>query len=101
MNGPGNFPGLRGPLAAAGAVAAMIACCALPALIAAGALAGLGAALRSWGPIAVAALLVVGVIVYVSRRRVHRADGHAADCCAPTGEHSAPFTDPAKRNQLP
>lgn len=69
MNDPGNTPGLRGPLAAAGAAVAMIACCALPTLIAAGALTTVdgfaslgsasggtharrcntGAALRSWG----------------------------------------------------
>lgn len=73
MNAPGNSPRLRGPLAAAGAAIAMIVCCALPALIAAGALAAVGAAVRSWGPIAVAVLLALGAVIYVSRLRT-RAD---------------------------
>ncbi len=101
MNDPGHSPRLRGPLAAAGAAVAMIACCVLPVLIAAGALTGLGAALRSWGPIAAAALVVLGAFVYVSRRRTHGSDGQADGCCAPTGEDPGPFTDPTKRHHRP
>lgn len=100
MSAPRNSPGLGGPLAAAGAVVAMVACCALPALIAAGALTAVGAALRSWGPIAAAALLVLGVVVYVSRRRTHRTGSQTEDCCAPTDTgDTAELRDLTKRDR--
>ncbi|MBC7301040.1 MAG: hypothetical protein H5T78_08800 [Nocardia sp.] len=100
MNTPGNPSGLRGPLAAAGAALAMIACCALPALIAAGALTTVGAALRSWGPVAAAALLMLGAVVYVSRRRTRRTGSRTQDCCTPTVHRdTTELPDLAKRDR--
>lgn len=73
-------------VAGVGAALLMIVCCAAPALIAAGALAGLGAWISSPWVISAAALLAVVAVTLVVRRRKHR-----AACCpppsSPTPEH--------------
>jgi len=58
-----------GGLAAAGPVLLPVACCAGPLLIAAGALSVAGGLLRSPAVLAAAALALVGAIPYVRRRR--------------------------------
>ncbi|WP_435057742.1 mercury transporter [Streptomyces sp. bgisy060] len=62
-----------------GLVLLMIACCALPALIAAGALAGIGAALGNPWVIAIAAFFLATIVTALVRRfRSGR-----GDCCPP------------------
>jgi hypothetical protein len=91
-----------GGLAAGGAVLLAVACCAGPVLIAAGALGVAGGILRSPAVLALAALVLVGTVLYVlHRRRSGRArpanpalpqDG-TRDCCAPprdTGPQDRP-----------
>jgi mercuric ion transport protein len=73
-----NQPGGGGLLVAAGAGLLLIACCAGPALIAGGALAGIGGFLRSPWVIAAGVLLVVVAVLAVPRR--HKQDN---DCCEP------------------
>lgn len=63
-----------------GVVLLMIACCALPGLIAAGALAGLGGFVGNPWVITAAVLLAAAVIATVVRRRGSGRDG----CCPPT-----------------
>ncbi|MEO3936878.1 hypothetical protein V3N99_08980 [Dermatophilaceae bacterium Soc4.6] len=87
---PGS--GLRGGLAAGGAVLLAVTCCAGPALIAAGALGVAGGLLRSPAVLAMAALALVGAVLYALHRRrsgpAAAADpslpqDRASDCCTP------------------
>ncbi|MQA03856.1 MAG: hypothetical protein GEV07_14410 [Streptosporangiales bacterium] len=68
----------------------MVLCCAVPLLIAGGALGVLGGLLRSWWLIGLAAVLVVGVIAWRVRRSTTR--GQAGDDCCPP-QRSDPRTD--------
>ncbi|MFJ2582884.1 hypothetical protein [Kitasatospora aureofaciens] len=85
-DGPG--PGAVG--AGIGLVLLMVLCCAGPALIASGALAGIGAWLGSPWVIAAAVLPALGAVALAVRRARHR-----AACCRPTSN------DPADRDGLP
>ena len=77
---------------AVGAVLLAVACCAGPVLIAAGVLGVAGGILRSPAVLAIAALALVGAVLYVLHRRrsgragaavpAHPQDGQR-DCCAP------------------
>ncbi|GHE39233.1 phage holin family protein [Streptomyces lavendulocolor] len=69
----------------------MIACCALPVLIAAGALAGIGGALGNPWLIAAAVVLVAAAITVIVRRRRSGRDA----CCPPakTAENPADQED--------
>ncbi|MEU9426257.1 hypothetical protein AB0D87_26025 [Streptomyces sp. NPDC048342] len=64
----------------------MIACCALPVLIAGGALAGLGGVLGNPWLIAAAVVLVAAAITAIVRRRRSGRDA----CCPPTGSPQTP-----------
>lgn len=85
-SGPG------GAAAAVGAVLLVVACCALgPALVAGGALGVAAAALHSPALLSLAALILVGALWSVMRRRararqaraIHTAeDRDAGDCCS-------------------
>lgn len=79
-----NQPGGSGLLMAAGAGLLMVACCALPVLIAGGVLAGIGGFLRNpWVIGAGIALLVLAVLT--TTRRHHGPGGSEnPDCCPPT-----------------
>ncbi|WP_236240211.1 phage holin family protein [Streptomyces sp. CC228A] len=62
-----------------GVVVLMVLCCAGPALIVSGALAGFGAWLGNPWVIATAVLIAAGTAAFVARRRTH----HHASCCPP------------------
>lgn len=80
MNTPDNDSGgFGGLLAVAGGVLAMVACCAGPALIAGGVLAGLGGVLTSPWLLAAGVLVVAAAVGYTLRRRARKATG----CCPP------------------
>ncbi|MEU0118654.1 hypothetical protein ABZ137_34490 [Streptomyces bobili] len=74
-------------MAAAGIGAAllMIACCAGPALMAAGAVAGIGGFLGNPWVIAAAVLVLAAAVTAAVRHRRGRRDA----CCPPTGSRSA------------
>ncbi len=101
-------PGSRlgGSLAAGAAVLLAVTCCAGPVLVAAGALGVAGGLLRSPAVLAIAALALVGAVLYVlHRRRSGRAAAadpqeRATDCCAPgpTDRRSLPTQDLASRH---
>lgn len=78
----------RSPSSGAGlgivAAVAMVTCCALPALVSAGALAVIGGALRSPLVIAAAVLVLAGAVAYALRRH-----HHGAACSVPEAESSA------------
>jgi hypothetical protein len=76
-----------------GAAVLMIVCCAGPALIAAGALAGIGGFLGNPWVIAAAAVVLVAAVTAVIRRRRPSRDA----CCPPTGSKKTP----ADRNHVP
>ncbi|WP_149829079.1 hypothetical protein [Streptomyces tailanensis] len=73
----------------------MIACCALPVLIAGGALAGIGGALGNPWLIAAAVVLVAAAITAIVRRRRSGRDA----CCPPAGSLQAPAD--RERSQTP
>jgi len=81
------MPGSPGPQRRRNAVAVLgllllpLVCCALPVLIAAGALGGLGAALGSPWLIGTAAILIVAGLARLVRR--HVVGRH--NCCPPAG----------------
>ncbi|MBT2419383.1 hypothetical protein J7F01_32945 [Streptomyces sp. ISL-22] len=77
-------------VAGIGAALLMIVCCAAPALIAAGAVAGIGAWISSPWVIAAAVLLAAAAVTVIVRRRT-RGDS----CCPP---ESVP-TDPADQDR--
>ena len=90
-------PGSRlgGSLAAGAAVLLAVTCCAGPVLVAAGALGVAGGLLRSPAVLAIAALALVGAVLYVlHRRRSGRAAASQAAICsvAPTGEVDSKIT---------
>ncbi len=82
-------------LAAIGAALLMIVCCALPALIAAGALPGIGGFLGNRWAIAAAVLFLVAAVSAAVRRR--RAGRDA--CCLPTGSTKPPRHRDRRRSQ--
>lgn len=73
-------------LAGVGAAVLMIVCCAGPALVAAGALAGVGGFLGNPWLIAAAVVLVAAGITAIVRRRRSGRDA----CCPPTGSPQTP-----------
>ncbi|MEU3143057.1 MULTISPECIES: hypothetical protein [unclassified Streptomyces] len=77
-----------------GAALLMIACCAGPALIAAGALAGVGGVLGDPWVLATAVLVPVAAVTAVVRRRARR-----DACCPPTG--SAKRATERDRSHIP
>ncbi|MGH3312722.1 MAG: hypothetical protein ACRDP3_19435 [Streptomyces sp.] len=77
--------------AGTGVALLMIACCALPALIAGGALAGIGGVLGNPWLIAAAVVLVAAASTAIVRRRRSGRDA----CCPPTG----PAKNPADRDR--
>jgi len=84
VNRTGHRSGATGVAAIAGGIGALVACCVVEVLIAAGVLAGLGGAVKG-GIAAVAGLAVAvaaGLAAMILRRR--RA-GSAEDCCPPAG----------------
>lgn len=88
-------PSHRGILAALGVGAAAVLCCAGPALLAGGALSGLGGALRNPWLIAAGALLIVAAIGYPIARRTRRRDEPGPDvCCPPEGRAKAALRNP-------
>jgi mercuric ion transport protein len=80
-----DSPGPGAVGAGIGVVLLMILCCAGPALLASGALAGLGAWLGNPWVIAAAVLLAVGAFTFVVHRRAQR----RAACCPPTTSETA------------
>lgn len=79
-------PSPAGILATIGVLAAAVLCCAGPALLAGGALSGIGGVLRSPWLIGIGALLIVGSLGYTLLRRVgRRGEPRDADesCCPP------------------
>jgi mercuric ion transport protein len=79
-SGPGGALALLGALLA-------VACCAGPALIASGALAGLAAWISSpWAITGAVALLAAAVAVVLRRR----SRGRAASCCPPPADERRP-----------
>ncbi len=99
----------RGPLAAVGVGAALVVCCALPLLLAAGALGALGGVL--WNPwlLAGAAAVVVATLAVtvtrVRRRGARTPNGSSPqdeDCCPPPWrDHQATPLTPPKTKQHP
>ncbi|GAB2882993.1 hypothetical protein GCM10027074_59330 [Streptomyces deserti] len=86
-------PDRSGPhmaVAGIGAALLMIVCCAAPALIAAGALAGIGAWISSPWVIAAAIVLAAAAVTVIVRRLTR-----GGDCCPP---ESVP-TDPADQDR--
>lgn len=81
-SGPG------GVAAAVGAALAAVVCCALPLLVAGGALGTVGTALRNPWLITVGVVLLVTGTVYVRRRRARRRSPGLHDRCPPV-PHSA------------
>lgn len=71
--------GMGGVLITLGAVGLMVACCAGPALIAAGGLAVAAGALRSWPVLAVAGLVVAAAVVYTLVRTRRRSTARSVD----------------------
>ncbi len=86
--------GLGAALGVAALVVAAGACCALPALIASGALAAIGGALHNGWVIGLAVMVMLAALAYTVHR--HRArttarhhDGERKpDCCPPTPPHT-------------
>lgn len=70
-----------------GAAVLTIACCAAPALIAAGALAGIGGVLGNLWVIAAAVPVLAGAVTAAVRRRTRR------DACCPPTESAKRTTD--------
>lgn len=94
MNTPDNDSGgFGGLLAVAGGVLVMVACCAGPALIAGGVLAGLGGVLTSPWLLAAGVLVVAAAVGYTLRRRARKATG----CCPP--RPGSPRSAPADRDR--
>jgi hypothetical protein len=82
-------PSAAGIAAATGAVALIVLCCAGPALLTAGTLAGIGAWLANPWMIAAALVALAAITVVAARRRRSARDA----CCPPT--------TPADRDQVP
>ena len=94
MNTPDNDSGgFGGLLAVAGGVLVMVACCAGPALIAGGVLAGLGGVLTSPWLLAAGVLVVAAAVGYTLRRRARKATG----CCPP--RPGSPRSAPVDRDR--
>lgn len=84
-----------GLLIGAGAALAMVLCCAGPALVAGGLLAGIGGLLRNpWVIGAGIAVLALAVLVTLTR---HRRSRDTDDCCAPPARHTPTIHPPKDR----
>ncbi|MFI5627586.1 hypothetical protein ACIA03_29285 [Nocardioides sp. NPDC051685] len=87
---PDNQTG-GGLLLGAGAALLMILCCAGPALIAGGALAGIGGLLRNPWVIGAGIAVLALAVLSIARRR----SGATNDCCTPTRHADSPADSPA------
>jgi len=77
-------PSRAGILATVGLAAAALLCCAGPALLAGGALSGLGGLLRNPWLIGGGAAVIVAAVGYAIARHTHgRGGAQAEDCCPP------------------
>jgi hypothetical protein len=84
MTRPARALGASNVAAIAGSIGAVLACCTVEVLVAAGVLAGIGGA--SKGGIAVAAGLAVAVTAWLTALILRRRQAAAAeDCCPPAG----------------
>lgn len=87
-------PGVGTGLAVGGLAVLAVACCAAPALIAAGALTLIGAVLHSWWVIGIAAVVVLAALGYTLQRRSARGEpGQPQDCCPPPPPRPDTFAD--------
>lgn len=75
-------PSPAGILATLGAVVVAVLCCAGPALLAGGALSGIGGVLRNPWLIGVGALILAAAVIYTLRQRAARRRDSDA-CCPP------------------
>ncbi|WP_201409475.1 hypothetical protein [Mycobacterium paraintracellulare] len=93
-----NSSGIAGVLVVVGG-AALVLCCAAPALIAAGALGVLGGALRSGWLIGAGVLMVLAAFSYALRRHARR--GGAPDCCPPPASPEKPSAPRSRPRPAP
>lgn len=86
--------GMGTGLVTVGAGLVIVACCAGPALIASGALAAVGGALRNPWLLTAAAVVLLAAVAYTLRHRAqrhrHGARNGAGDCCPPTSLPAKP-----------
>ena len=88
-------PSRTGILTTLGVGALAVLCCAGPALLAGGALSGLGGVLGNPWLIAVGAVLVVAALGYPIARRTRRRAASGLDvCCPPEGRAKAALRNP-------
>lgn len=98
---PGKDGGL-GTLATIGIVALPVLCCALPVLIAAGALGAVGSVLGNPWVIGTGLAIALAVVAIPLRRRADRAAGAADNaCCPPEPPAHAEQSDHNRRPQAP
>ncbi|HEU5006829.1 MAG TPA: hypothetical protein VFT67_07650 [Jatrophihabitantaceae bacterium] len=89
-------PSQAGLLATLGVVVVAVLCCAGPALLAGGALAGLGGLLRNPWLIGVGAVIVVTAISLAMRRRRRAAGTTTAEGCTSQGRPDSPEQMPMR-----
>ena len=88
-----------GVLTVVGAGALMVLCCAGPVLLASGALAGLGAALRNPWLIAISTTVLLAAIVSTAIRIARRRRSAKSDRCCPPPDPTASTTPPASKRE--
>ena len=88
MNGDRPDPhGPGGALTAAGALLAVAACCAGPALLTGGVLGAIGGLLGNPLVIAAGALILTAALGYAAHTLRRRGAGSRDDCCPPLEQH--------------